>query len=280
MKEINEKEKVYSSNYNKLYEKLNGLIALEIFDYGDTQKNLEQEFSAEFSYLHNMQIDMFSNENEDTQFNILRIYDVYYRNGKPIINDKKYDTLNKIFESLFGTTLNPIMFEPSIDAWNKVEHIMPMGSLSKQTTIDEIEKWNTKKPIAGNNILISEKLDGISVSMIYEKGKFVRAVTRGNGKIGDDITQNAQYFDGVIKKLHEQWDCAIRGELIITKENLVNINNILINNGKEPLKNTRNGVSGQATKYKDRDEEILSLITFMAYDLYIFDMHDTNENVV
>lgn len=114
----------------------------------------------------------------------------------------------------------------------------------------------------------------------YKRGRFVRAVTRGNGKVGDDITPNAIYFDGVIKRLNEPWDCAIRGEVMITKENLNTINDILVKNGKDPLKNTRNGVAGQATRYKDRNEEILSLITFIAYDVHIFDMYDTGENVV
>ena len=267
-------------NLVKMYEKLNGLVALEIFSYGDTQKNLESEFQPEFMYLNNMKNDLFSSENEETMFNILRIYDVYYRNGKPLITDNHYDGLYKIYQSTFNDYEEPLMFDTSIDAWKKVKHEIPMGSLDKQSTIEEIEKWNNKKHIIGEEILISEKLDGISCELIFNKGRFVKAVTRGNGKVGDDITQNALYFDGVIKKLQEPWDCAVRGELMITKSNLVIINDILISEGKDPLKNTRNGVSGQATKYKNRNEEILSLITFVAYDVQVFDMHETGENVV
>lgn len=110
--------------------------------------------------------------------------------------------------------------------------------------------------------------------VIYKKGKFVKAVTRGDGKKGDDITENAQYFDGMVKELGECWDCAVRGEVMITKDNLHSINTILMSTGKDPLKNTRNGVSGMATKYKDRNEEILSLITFMAYDIQVFKVYD------
>jgi DNA ligase (NAD+) len=267
-------------NFDKLYEKVNSLIALEIFNYGDSQKSLEKEFVPEFFYLNNMSNDIFSEEIEETQYEILKIYDVYFRNGIPMLTDSEYDGLYKIYEGHNGENTTPIMFEPSINAWEKVDHDIPMGSLDKQTTVDEIEKWNNKSTILGNEIVVSEKLDGISLEVIYKSGVFEKAVTRGNGKVGDDITENAQYFNGMVKELQEPWDCAIRGEVMITKENLVNINNILVDAGKEPLKNTRNGVSGQATKYKDRNEDILSLITFIAYDIQIFNVKNTGENVV
>lgn len=267
---------------SKLYESLNSLVALELFDYGDSLNDVEKTFCVEFMYLNNMGNDTFSKESVETQFDILRIYDVFYRNGKPLIDDNMYDGLYKIYENKMGgaSKTQPIMFDKSIDAWEKVEHIIPMGSLDKQTTVEEIEKWNNKTNIAGNRILVSEKLDGISLSIFYKNGKFVQAVTRGDGKKGDDITENAKYFDGVVKSLNEPWDCAIRGEVMITKSNLHSINSILIAAGKEPLKNTRNGVSGMATKYKDRNEEILSLITFIAYDVHIFSVNETGENVV
>jgi len=116
--------------------------------------------------------------------------------------------------------------------------------------------------------------------LIYKKGKFMKAITRGDGRKGDDITENAKYFNGVVKELQEPWDCSVRGETMIKKSDLVSINTILLTLGKEPLKNTRNGVAGMATKFKDRNEEILSLITFYAYDIQIFAVHETGENVV
>lgn len=115
--------------------------------------------------------------------------------------------------------------------------------------------------------------------VIYEKGKFVRAVTRGDGLEGDDITENAIYFDGIVKELTECMDCAVRGEVIITKNNLHSINTILMANGKDTLKNTRNGVAGQATSYKDRNIDILELITFIAYEIQVFNIHNTGEVV-
>jgi DNA ligase (NAD+) len=269
-----------SMKYAQYYEKLNSVISMDLFGYKPTLDSIENDFSIEYMYLINMTLDIFSREDDTSMFEILRLYDVYYRNGKPLINDSFYEGLNKAYHTKTGSTLEVIMFEPIIDAWEKCEHDMSMGSLDKQATIEEIEKWNAKKNIQGKPSVLSEKLDGISLESVYEKGKFVRAVTRGDGKEGSDITQNAIYFDGMVKELREPWDCSIRGEVVITKSNLIKINKILEKEGKEPLKNTRNGASGLATKFKDRNEEILSLLTFIAYDVQVFKVYETNENVI
>ena len=258
--------------YN-VYEKLNAIVTLELFDHSESRKQLVNDFSPEFSYLNNMSNELFSNEPTAEQFGILRIYDVYFRNGAPLITDNEYDGLLKIYESA-AENPNNIMFEPTLNAWEKVVHDIPMGSLDKQTDIDDIEKWNAKKGIVGTETLISEKLDGISLEAIYHKGKFVQAITRGDGHVGDDITENARYFDGILPTLDVSWDCSIRGEVMLTKNKLHSVNTLLMAKGKEPYKNTRNGVSGVATKFKDRDEAILSLISFVAFDVQIFDVND------
>ncbi len=267
-------------NLNRLYEKMNSLIALELFDYSSSRESLENEFSKEFLFLNNLNVDLFKQETNDSMFEILRIFDVYFRNGEPLIKDNLYDTYYKIYQESLIEPTAPIMFEPSINAWKKVEHDIPMGSLDKQTSIEEIEKWGNKKNIVGSPGVVSDKMDGISLELIFKNGKFTQAITRGDGKKGDDITENAKYFNGVVKELQEPWDCSIRGEVMITKSDLISINTILMSQGKDPLKNTRNGVAGMATKFKDRNEEILSLLTFYAYDIQVFKIHETGETVV
>lgn len=265
----------------KMYEKISALAALEIFGDSETMKTLEDEFQPEFEYLNNMRNEQFSKESEEEQFNILRIYDVFYRAGIPLIDDKEYDTYETIYKSNSKyEEPAPIMFEPNVAAWKKEKHELVMGSLSKATTIEEIEKWNAKPEVMSSEKVISEKLDGISLELLFKNGKFTKAITRGDGKIGEDITANAIYFDGVVKELSENMDCAIRGELVIKKEDLHAINDILVSEGKDPLKNTRNGVAGLATKFKGRNEKILSMITFMAYEINIFSIEQTGETVV
>lgn len=266
--------------FNKLYQKLQESAALEVLDDETVLSSLENEFATELTHLLNMG-DFFKTYDQENQRAILKVYDVLYRVGMPLIEDAEYDKYENQFNSTFGSeTPDVIMFEPTVAAWKKAEHNIPMGSLGKCTSVEEIEKWNAKDKIAGKEKLISEKLDGISLSLQYERGRFKRAITRGDGKEGDDITENAYYFDGVVKELGECMDCTVRGELIITKENFETINSILVSSGKDRLKNTRNGVAGLATKFKDRNEEILGLITFMAYEIQVFKIHETGENVV
>lgn len=259
-----------------MYEKISGLVALEIFDTPEIQKGLESDYSGELLNLKNLTITTFKKLSRDEMFDTLRLYDVYFRVGQPLISDELYDEFYTFYET---PEAEPIMFEPSVGAWKKVKHDITMGSLGKCSNIDEIETWNMKKEVAPYQKVISEKLDGISLEVIYEKGKFVRAVTRGDGKQGDDITANAVYFEGMVKELGECMDCAVRGELVILKDNLHTINTILMSKGKDSLKNTRNGVAGQATRFKDRDEEILELITFIAYEIQVFKIHETGEVV-
>jgi DNA ligase (NAD+) len=261
----------------KMYEKISGLIALELFDAPDVKKDIEKEFATEILTLRNIDVKIFSKFNKDEMFDYLRIYDVFFRAGDPLISDEKYDEFYTFYET---PDTEPVMFETSIGAWKKEQHDIPMGSLGKCNNIDEIEAWNARKEVAPTQKVISEKLDGISLEVIYEKGKFVRAVTRGDGKEGDDITLNAIHFDGMVKELQEPFDCAVRGEVVILKDNLHSINTILLSKGKDPLKNTRNGVAGQATKFKGRNEEILQMITFIAYEIQIFGMYETGEVVV
>lgn len=147
---------------DKLYEKINSMLALELFNYDETQKTIENDFYMEFLFLNNMNNDLFIQEDDATQLKILNIYDIFFRNGKPLITDNHYDGFYKIYSDSQLEPIAPIMFEPSVSAWKKVEHDLPMGSLDKQTTIEEIEKWNTKKGIAGKSTVVSDKLDGIS----------------------------------------------------------------------------------------------------------------------
>jgi len=260
----------------KMYEKISGLVALELFDNDDVKKDIDKEFGGELLNLRNLTISDVSQYSESELFNTLRIYDVYFRAGDPLISDELYDEFYTFYEE---PNQDPIMFETSVSAWEKVSHDIVMGSLDKCINIDEVEAWNSKKEVQPVQKVISEKLDGISLEVIYEKGKFVRAVTRGDGIVGDDITANAIYFEGMVKELGECMDCAVRGEVVILKEHLHDINEILTAKGKEPLKNTRNGVAGQATKFKDRDEKVLELITFMAYEIQVFKIHETGEVV-
>jgi NAD-dependent DNA ligase len=257
-------------NLKQMIEKIQQYITFEIFLDEQSQLRLLNEFEKEFIFLKNLTPEKFQSISEQEQFDILTIFDMFYRNGLPIINDKTYDELEEIYK-LKSKTNQPIFFEPNIEGWKKENHLMPMGSLSKCVKLEEMEKWNNKELIKDAPKVISEKMDGISLELIFEKGKFEKAITRGDGKKGENITENAKYFEGVVKELSMPLNCAIRGELVITKENFNKINQILKQNGEKQLKNTRNGVAGLATRFKNRNSDILEKITFFAYEIKIFE---------
>lgn len=264
--------------FNDLKSKLGVLASMELLDIPDNHKAVYSEFSAEHIHLMNMQVDQFKQYSVTEQSVILAIYDIYFRNGNPIISDNLYDGFFEAYEIATGAK-QVVLFEPSISAWEQAEHKLPMGSLSKCTSIEEIDKWLRKSVVKGTEKLLSEKLDGISCELIYECGHFKQAITRGNGMVGDDITENAKYFDGIVKTLSDPFDCSIRGELIITKDNFEILNELLQSLNKPVMKNTRNAVASQATKFKDRNIEVLNLITFIGYEIQIFNLEERGADV-
>ena len=88
------------------------------------------------------------------------------------------------------------------------------------------------------------KIDGLSVSLLYEHGKLVRAATRGDGVVGEDITHNVKTIKSVPLTLNEDIDIEVRGEIYMSKKSLEKVNLERIKNGEKPLQNARNGAAG------------------------------------
>lgn len=144
----------------------------------------------------------------------------------------------------------------------KIKHKILMGSQKKINTFDELIKWiesNDKKIGTVNEYVYSEKLDGLSVSLEYNKGSFVQAVLRGDGEFGDDVTSNVLKIKTFPKKIKYQDHIFIRGELILKKKNFELINNSL----EDKMSNPRNAVSGIVRRLDGKNSEE---IDFLAYD--------------
>lgn len=145
-----------------------------------------------------------------------------------------------------------------LSIFEKEEHETPMLSLDKTKKVEELVDFlkkmftnyiaKTKTTWQG---FLSWKLDGLTVVLTYEKGKLVKAVTRGNGKIGEIITKNAKYFKGVPKKINFDGKLVIRGEAIITYSDFERINKNR-KPGTEPYKNPRNLASGTVRQLNTR----------------------------
>lgn len=155
---------------------------------------------------------------------IRRHQDLYY-NGNPEITDEEFDALwdelkridpdNSVFK-----TIN----SESTDGFPKEYHLIPMGSQEKAADPEAFTAWAEKKDF--DDFLVQYKLDGASLELQYEAGRFTRAVTRGDGRIGDDITANARKMKGVVQQLPgssgpggaHPFTGGVRGEVIMARD--------------------------------------------------------------
>ena len=137
-----------------------------------------------------------------------------YYNEQPEISDIKYDSLEAELKDLDPE--NPILFKIGVDhseLFTKREHIIPMTSQDKVTNPQDFTAWTRKRNI--KRFLVQFKLDGISIELQYEKGIFKHAVTRGDGKIGDDVSINVIKMKGFIPKLIDMFSGAVRAEVLL-----------------------------------------------------------------
>ena len=133
-----------------------------------------------------------------------------------------------------------------IDGFEKVAHKIPMMSLSDVFSESELIAFDERIKKEGINpeYMCELKIDGLSVSLLYEKGKLVRAATRGDGVIGEDITHNVKTIKVIPLKLKEEVDIEVRGEIFMNKKTLEELNEKRKEKGEPLLQNCRNAAAG------------------------------------
>jgi DNA ligase (NAD+) len=178
-----------------------------------------------------------------------------YYNGIPIVSDDAYDAWVDELAEL--DTLNQVLAAvgaPPVSEWLKVRHSEPMGSLDKVNTLEEMTDWIHTRSSVGA-LVISEKLDGISVQVRWVGGKLVQAVTRGDGSVGEDITANVRRMQGIPGRIPKKSSCSVRGEIILRKSDHEQW-------FKADYANTRNAAAGIAKRYDGRGSEHLSILFY------------------
>ena len=153
-------------------------------------------------------------------------YRAAYDNDQPLVSDAAYDALEDELREL--DPANPFLARVgsavAADAWEKARHEIPMGSLNKVTTADELRSWLTrcdellKKEGMGSiadDLYMAEKLDGISIELIYRDGKLQDAITRGDGEVGERITSNVVRMRGLPLRIDFTAPLSVRGEIIL-----------------------------------------------------------------
>ncbi len=148
--------------------------------------------------------------------------DLYY-NGDSVISDAQFDALWDELKALSPASpvLKAIGKDSSSrgavpDGFPKARHVLPMGSQEKAADPEEFLAWCIK--INHPLYIIEDKMDGASIELQYEAGLLARAITRGDGVIGDDITPNVRKMRGVPPNLNLPWDGAVRGEVLMSRE--------------------------------------------------------------
>lgn len=173
--------------------------------------------------------------------------DAYYNNNESLISDFEYDKLNEELNELYkknGITPTKVGANP-ISKFSKIEHKVPMLSLENSYNIEDIVKWiQTVCDTNTIEIEVEPKIDGLSISCIYKNGELVQAITRGNGTIGEDVTENVMQIRNIPLKLKEPVSIEVRGEVYMTRENFDKINEQRKSEGEIPYANPRNLASG------------------------------------
>ncbi|HBO43375.1 MAG TPA: DNA ligase (NAD(+)) LigA [Planctomycetaceae bacterium] len=183
----------------------------------------------------------------------------YYVEAAPEITDLEYDRLLTELKQLEAA--HPELITPDsptqrvgdapVEGLKQVEHRVPMLSIDNTYSLDELRQYaaRAEKLLGGEPIewVVELKIDGVAVSLLYERGVLVRGLTRGNGRVGDDITHNVRTVVDVPLRLSGDSIppvLEVRGEIYMTNSDLVALNERQRAKGLEPYANTRNVTAG------------------------------------
>jgi DNA ligase (NAD+) len=205
--------------------------------------------------------------------------DQYYRLGRSPMTDEKYDLLHKELEALeaehpeFALEASPTLQVGSdlTAGFRKIEHRFPMLSIQNTYSEAELADWHRqvtdKIDPADLEYVVELKIDGVAMSLVYEDRKLAFAVTRGDGTVGDEVTQNVRNIKSIPARLPASFPAGrleVRGEIYMTRASFKTFNEYsLIAYGKEQ-QNPRNTAAG-SLKLKDPAESALRKLDFYAY---------------
>ncbi|MBO5030428.1 MAG: NAD-dependent DNA ligase LigA [Lachnospiraceae bacterium] len=177
----------------------------------------------------------------------------YYAEDREIMSNLEYDKLYDELAALEQETGMVLAGSPTIsvgyeavDELPKEAHESPMLSLGKTKDREELQSWLGEK-----EGLLSWKLDGLTIVLTYQKGGLLKAVTRGNGEVGEVITNNARVFKNIPLRINHQGELILRGEAVITYEDFEEINSH-IDDVDARYKNPRNLCSGSVRQLNNQ----------------------------
>ena len=197
----------------------------------------------------------------------------YYVLDNPTITDQEYDSL--MDELITLETNNPSLVRSDsptvriggevISEFKKVTHEIPMMSLGDIFNEEEIISFDEKiKKVVSNPEYVCElKIDGLSVSLLYQNGKLIRGATRGDGTTGEDITHNVRTIKNVPLSLPMDIDIEVRGEIYMPKSSFIKLNEERSKKGEKEFANPRNAAAGSVRQLDSKIASERNLLTYI-----------------
>lgn len=178
----------------------------------------------------------------------------YYTSDNPSVSDSEYDRLYRELVELEAAYPDQVLADSPthrvggkvLDGFEKYSHQYPLYSLQDAFSREELEAFDARvrKEVAHPTYICELKIDGLSISLTYEKGIFVVGATRGDGSIGENITENLKRVKDIPLTLPEELDITVRGECYMPRASFDQVNQVRQENGEPEFANPRNAAAG------------------------------------
>lgn len=198
----------------------------------------------------------------------------YYTKDAPLVEDNVYDqAYNRLLaiEKEFPQLVTPDspsqqVGDVTLPQFSKVDHPIPMLSMGDVFSYQELEEFNERiKKSVGHPVdySVELKIDGLALDLIYQKGKLVQGSTRGDGNVGEDVTNNVKTISNVPQQLSKPIDCEVRGECYMPKDSFQKLNERREEDGDSVFANPRNAAAGSLRQLNSKITAHRNLSTFM-----------------
>lgn len=178
----------------------------------------------------------------------------YYTSDNPSVSDSEYDRLYRELVELEATYPDQVLADSPthrvggkvLDGFEKYSHQYPLYSLQDAFSREELDAFDARvrKEVAHPTYICELKIDGLSISLTYEKGILVAGATRGDGSVGENITENLKRVKDIPLTLPEELDITVRGECYMPRASFDQVNQVRQENGEPEFANPRNAAAG------------------------------------
>ena len=216
---------------------------------------------------------------------LLKYYTQMYFDDKQVVSDFEYDMLMKELKGIekeFPDLIREDSPTQKVGAsikkgFKKVTHEVPLQSLQDVFSFEEVREFDERmRKLAEENnkelkYVVETKIDGLSAALEYKNGVFVRGATRGNGTVGEDVTENLKTIKTIPQKLSEPIDITVRGEVFIGKEEFEKLNSDRLMDEEEQFANARNAAAGSLRQLDSR------ITAKRPLNMYIFNVQKSEQ---